>query len=663
MQLTNEINEAVAAGKSNEEFLAILHRVRDEVTYTYAFSQTEAYRQLSHAVGTSTAAPSRFEDSAIKAAYNAISEKRYTQARDDDIRTTEALWWNTEPVSQDGERVTIEFRDVTYSHKEWKVDEVWPPEAVEGSTVEVFERVAQRFRVQANKKHRHPYLPSFHFDAILKSGERVPFSTLADRLVSDVVNDLALEHIVPYVRNDEKNHSVHERSPARYFELWQRTLPDWFVTPDHWIEPIPPPGYVEQPSSPPAPKEQYYKKVPTLCFPGNGRNIVPSATKPDIIVRAIFVPVQDYSPTWTTFVALQREDDLVPYDDQLVPEEITLDAARALLGRVVQSSVEARMDRSEAKRRKINKFAAQTLGYAWGLETEGEGDARRPVWLHCLQYAGRGSDPYVLDLTGQHRKYGDGYSRVLPRTISCQWVGAAVLPADAKVLKAKRAASEVQEGASKQPSAPQSTKATAEGGTMDYDKWYERTAKWIRALNRKKTAPVVEVGPDGFFVGGDLGTSKGETDEFEAEVTGAKPGVWLMSLEPAGPQDRTEDEMDQDAKVIRFVWTSDGSVNYDALPRRNRVRAPEADPEAEWEVVGSFSVDSGMVCLFSKHALDAILASGTDREAMLEAFIDDDEGDKVFVPSGIVVSGNDGSYEIQGRRDAEGRIVELKVRL
>ena len=177
---------------------------------------------------------------------------------------------------------------------------------------------------------------------------------------------------------------------------------------------------------------------------------------------------------------------------------------------------------------------------------------------------------------------------------------------------------------------------------MDYDKWYERTAKWIRALNRKKTAPVVEVrphlrcvgsqcvlndlrqvGPDGTFVGGDLETSKGETDEFEAEVTGAKPGVWLMSLEPAGPEDRIEDEMDQDAKVIRLIWTSDGSVNYDALPRRNRVRAPEADPEAEWEVVGSFSVDSGMVCLFSKHALDAILTSGTDREAMLEAFIDE----------------------------------------
>ena len=89
-----------------------------------ALMSIQSYRQLSHAIGTSTAAPSRFEDSAIKAVYNAISEKRYTQARDDDVRITEALWWGTEPVLQEGERVSVEFRDVTPSHKEWKVNEV-----------------------------------------------------------------------------------------------------------------------------------------------------------------------------------------------------------------------------------------------------------------------------------------------------------------------------------------------------------------------------------------------------------------------------------------------------------------------------------------------------------------------------------------------------------
>ncbi|OSD07758.1 hypothetical protein PYCCODRAFT_1358338, partial [Trametes coccinea BRFM310] len=134
----------------------------------------------------------------------------------------------------------------------------------------------------------------------------------------------------------------------------------------------------------------------------------------------------------------------------------------------------------------------------------------------------------------------------------------------------------------------------------------------------------------GTFGGADLGTSKGPEDEFEAEVTGAKPGT----------------------QTLRFIWVGEGTVDYEALPSRSSVRAPAAETETgtEWTVVGGFSVDSGMVCLFSKHALDSVLASGTgDREEMLEAFIDDDDARHVFVPSGIVVSGNDGGYEILDR--------------
>ncbi len=133
-----------------------------------------------------------------------------------------------------------------------------------------------------------------------------------------------------------------------------------------------------------------------------------------------------------------------------------------------------------------------------------------------------------------------------------------------------------------------------------------------------------------------MGTSKGEDDEFEAEITGAKPGVWLASVNAAEPEEGDEDGMGDEPKLIRFVWVRDGRVDYDALPSRASVQVPPADAEANWEVVASFSVDSGTVCLFSKHALDSILATGTDREAMLEAFIDDDEGTHVFVPGGVV---------------------------
>ncbi|KAL7278818.1 hypothetical protein ACG7TL_007835 [Trametes sanguinea] len=549
-----------------------------------------------------------------------------------------------------------ELNAITADHKTWTVSEVWPPEIVEGSTLEAFERVAQRFRVRANQKHRHPYLPSLHFDAVLKSG-RVPFSNLSERSVADILSDLEEERVVPFVRNDEDNHDVHSRSPARYFDLWERTLPEWCRTPDHWVEPSPPPGFIDDSNSPRSLREQYYVKVPTLHFAGKGRHIIPAAKKPDIISRSLFIPVQNFSVDKVSFYPLERDHDLVPHSAHLIPGKITLEAARALLGRVVQSSTEPRPDPDAArgaKRRKINKYASQVLGYAWGLETE-DG---RPAWLHCVHYASRGGNEYVLDLSGLKRTYADWRSPVDIRTQPCAWVGAAVLPADRKSSKAASGSGAGQVGAERSAEVP------TKGGVMSYDAWCARTEKWIRALNKKRNIPLVEVGPDGTFVGGDLGTSKGEADQFEAEISGAKPGIWQMSLERTPHEDTGDgEEVDEDSKTIRFVWTAQGTLDYDALPRRASVRALPTDLDAQWEVVGSFSVDSGMICLFSKYALDAILATGTDREAMLEAFIDDDEGRKIFVPGGIVVSGNDGGYDIKGRRDADGSIVELKLRL
>ncbi|KAI9058600.1 hypothetical protein FKP32DRAFT_1596893 [Trametes sanguinea] len=657
-QLTSELEGAVASGKSNDEILKILQRVKDEVVYTYAFSQTQSYQALQFATSTCAAGPGRADDDRFKALYMEISAARYTQTRDDDIRQTEALWWNTEPVPGDGERVELAFRDVTADYKEWTVTEVWPPETVEGSTSEAFDRVAQRFRVQANQKHRHPYLPSLQFDAILKSG-RVPFSSLSERSVADVLSDLEEGRVVPVVRNDEENHAVHSRSPARYFDVWERTLPEWCRTPDHWIEPTPPPGFSEESVTPRPLREQYYVKVPTLHIAGKGRNIIPSATKPDIISRSLYIPVQNFSADRISFYPLQQEHDLVPSNAHLVPGQITLEAARALLGRVVQSSTEPRPDPDAergAKRRKINKYASQSLGYAWGLETE-DG---KPAWLHCVHYGSRGGAEYMLDLSGLKRTYADWRSPVDIRTKPCAWLGAAMLPADTKAVKAGSGSR------SQESLAELSAQAHPKDGVMSYDAWYERTRRWIRALNKKRNAPVVEVGPDGTFVGGDLGTSKGEADEFEAEITGAKPGVWQMSLEETPQQDRDGDgdeDEDEGSKTVRFVWIAEGTVDYNALPRRTNMQALTTDPNTDWEVVGSFSVDSGTICLFSKYALDAILATGTDREAMLEAFIDDDEGKNVYVPCGFVVSGNDGGYEIKGRRDADGKIVELKLRL
>ncbi|TFK88400.1 hypothetical protein K466DRAFT_598667 [Polyporus arcularius HHB13444] len=658
-RLAQELNEAAASDKPSKYISELLTRIKNELVWTAALSRTQSGQALELALRTCTTSPERSSDTELRALAMSVLHAHSDQLREADIQETEARWWHTEPVPEDAERIVLEFRDTTADHKVWPVTEVWPSETVESAPSEPFERAAQRFRVRANQKHRHPFMPSLKFDVVLKTGT-VSLDSLGARPTADVLENLVEERVVPFVRNDEDNKSVSSQSPARYFKLWERSLPSWCKTPDHWVEPTPPPGFYENPEAAHALREQYYKKIPTLHVPGSGLHIVPSAKKPDIISRAFFIPVEDFGPNVTRVCALERESDLVPHDAHLVPgKHISLDEARALLGRVVQSSTEPRPDPASpplGKRRKVNKYATQKLGLAWGLEIDVEG---KPGWLLCVEFHGLNSE-YALDLSGENRQYEDARSPIAVRTVACAWVGAAVLPADKKAMKG------AEEQKVEQTAGPTPVQAlpgvAAEKQILSYDDWYKRTSKWIRALNKKK-APLVEVGPDGAFVGGDLGTSKGEDDEFEVEITGAKPGVWLASVNAAEPEEGDEDGMGDEPKLIRFVWVRDGTVNYDALPSRASVQVPPADAEANWEVVASFSVDSGTVCLFSKHALDSVLATGTDREAMLEAFIDDDEGTNVFVPGGVVLSGNDGGYEIRARRDAEGRIVELNLRV
>lgn len=348
---------------------------------------------------------------------------------------------------------------------------------MECASSKAFERAAQRFRVRANQKHRHPFKPLLSFDAVLKSGP-ASFNALGERHIADVLSELPEERVVTYVHNLDENNNL--QSPARYFNIWERTLPSWCTTPDNWIDPIPPPGFAENPDDPPPSGEQYYRKVPTLHVPGSGRHIIPSAKKPDIISRTFYIPVVDFGSNVTRIASLEREADLVPHDAHLVPgKDITLDAARALLGRVVQHSTEPRPDPTappQGKRLKVNKFAAQKLGLAWGLETDADG---RPAWLFCLEFHGMASE-YAIDLSGENRLYEDLRSPIAIRTVECAWVGAAVLPADTKAMQ----------GAGKKTEPEGSTEADKE--VLSYDDWYKRTKKWIRALNKKK-APLLEV--------------------------------------------------------------------------------------------------------------------------------------------------------------------------
>ena len=129
------------------------------------------------------------------------------------------------------------------------------------------------------------------------------------------------------------------------------------------------------------------------------------------------------------------------------------------------------------------------LGMAWGIELE-EGGA--PGWLHCVPYIGKGIGQYVLDLTGQNRSIYEEPSPLALRPISCVWIGAAVFPADRKAIHGSQGFAEKDGNGGEEPSTDHTD---AEEENSLFDAWYDKTKKWIRALNMKDNASVVEVTP------------------------------------------------------------------------------------------------------------------------------------------------------------------------
>lgn len=130
--------------------------------------------------------------------------------------------------------------------------------------------------------------------------------------------------------------------------------------------------------------------------------------------------------------------------------------------------------------------------------------------------------------------------------------------------------------------------------------------------------------------------SKEDINDFDA-IAGAKPGIWSVSID-------TQTIMPNDGfrlKTIRrtpyLVWIGHGSVDYDAMPLSNDMGLSQ--PGTEWDVVGNFGVDSGNICLFSKHALHELLSLGDEsyQGGMLETLADFNTFDKKsFVPGGVV---------------------------
>ncbi|VDC05349.1 unnamed protein product [Peniophora sp. CBMAI 1063] len=573
----------------------------------------------------SAAAGSSSTNDSVLAAQRKEKGARFAQSRDAGIAEIHSQWWSYPPVTAaDNEIIELSFVDATGNSERWEM------ELVPCSLSEPFTHAAQRFRVAANKRYRHPFLPSRHFDLLLESDQRSDFDSLSSRTIADVLGDT---REVRYVRNDngQAQREEQEKSPSKLFPPWERAhlLPSWCETPDLWFEPTPPPGF----SASKAQGKQYYAKIPTLHIPF--ACIRSAAFQPQHVARSLYLPVQDNPITGQTSAFLfDREKDLVPFANRIPTSTITVEAARSLLGRFVQSSTEPLRDDAPptAKKQKKtmgNKYQAQTVAIAWGLTVDQDG---KPDWLHCATLRGNWQFDVVLDLTGRlNRPFG--YPGV--KHANCAWLGAVVLDADRRAL-------EENERAEQKERPPQDAD--------QFSEWSQKTRRWIRNLNAENADKLIEVGQNGTFLAGDIELAKGDSDEFELTISGAKPGTWRMLV--------------SEPLLAQLAWVRDGTVDYDALLQEHGETPRPVNVNDSLEELGTFTVDSGHASLFSQSAFDS-LTSGNDREAKIETLIDaamDGRGDEVYVPGGLVVNGDDGTYVLEGTRDDGGQIVFIKLR-
>jgi len=154
------------------------------------------------------------------------------------------------------------------------------------------------------------------------------------------------------------------------------------------------------------------------------------------------------------------------------------------------------------------------------------------------------------------------------------------------------------------------------------------------------------------LVAGDVQLSKGEDVEFEVTIEHVKPGVWSLTHD-------TSSEEDSEIREVIISWTSPGPLDHKNPPALHSIAAKDA----KWEDVGSFSVDSGVAGILCKGTIDNV--EGEERESLLEGWcdegLDSQDGNALIVSGGLILSGNDGGYSLQGRRDAEGNVVEVKL--
>ncbi|KZV65855.1 hypothetical protein PENSPDRAFT_112228 [Peniophora sp. CONT] len=208
---------------------------------------------------------------------------------------------------------------------------------------------------------------------------------------------------------------------------------------------------------------------------------------------------------------------------------------------------------------------------------------------------------------------------------------------------------EVEDAEYAQPSEAQEV-VKEEGQSLP--QWREKTRRWIRNVNSEEVDKVVEVGDDETLLAGDVELAKGDDDEFELYITGAKPGIWRMSHSASSESH------------VQFIWVREGTVDYDELPPSNGDTAGPADDDdaVEWEEIGAFSIDSGVAGLFSQSVFNS-LTRGGKRQYKIEVLLNArmNRLGYPYVPGGIIIGVDDGGYVVEGIRDGDGKIVLIRL--
>ncbi|EIN13194.1 hypothetical protein PUNSTDRAFT_109509 [Punctularia strigosozonata HHB-11173 SS5] len=170
----------------------------------------------------------------------------------------------------------------------------------------------------------------------------------------------------------------------------------------------------------------------------------------------------------------------------------------------------------------------------------------------------------------------------------------------------------------------------------DFNSWFDEYQAKVKVLNNSDTPFSFEIKEGDSLVAGDVNLSTGPEDEFECTIGVIKPGTWAVTRLTLYDDDGDDDEGDGSEGIVKVIMQHSSSADEAAA--------------SQWEEVGSFSVDSGCWCLHSLREIEAMTADSGDHGAALECLADwaMDVGAKF--PGGVVASGDDGGYTIQGKK-------------